>query len=827
MRDPGASAGVAGRNGIVNVLVNVPANGGLFTYCVPPELTLAARIGCIVEVPFGRQRLPGVIWAETDEAGPYTLKKIARVLDAVPALTAAQMRLAEWLSERTLTPLYLCANVFLLEKLSRQSVPYFSLIPHAASAGAESGSFAEETNQKKILSVLSLADTPLSLAELKQKLPDILLGRALTALEKSGMIQRENRLPPAAYKPKSIRMVRLTQRPEADSADVEKLSPVARVAERRFAILQALQAAPEGIPLEELRTRVTVRADDLKLLQSRGLISIDEKQVWRDYQAGLAFVYPEIEALTTEQRLALETILVEMKSAEKKKPVLICGVTGSGKTEIYLRAAAAALEMKKQVLILVPEIALTPLMVNRFERRFPGIVGLFHSKMNPGQRFDTWLRCRDGEFRIVIGARSALSVPLPDLGLIIVDECHDDSFYQQDAQPYFSASQLAVNYAAITDSQLIMGSATPSVSQMFRAEKSGWKVLKLVNRASGISRPIVLLADMRQELKAGNRSEFSSVLIKEIGLTLEMKLQTILYLNRRGSAGYSFCRTCGFDFRCPHCDIPLTFHRSNNVLACHFCGYRQLRPERCPQCGQATLSHLGVGVEQIERSIQQRFPAARVLRMDSQTTAAKGSHERILSDFEAGRADILIGTQMVAKGLDFPGVRLVGAVLADVGTNFHDYRVDELTFQLLTQVIGRAGRIDIPGIAVVQTYQPERYSIRAAMDGDYEAFYQKELSFRREMGYPPFIRLGRVLIQDKDPRAARAKAENVAGAIRAVIRESSSRSLSLIGPAPCYFQKIRGEYRWHVILRAADPAKILRVAAGQGYRIEIDPLNLL
>lgn len=811
----------------VKVLLKVPANDGLFTYLIPPALENTAKIGCAVEVPFNRRRMAGVIWGEDVDSGEFVLKEIIRVLDPIPVLTEAQRALAETLQQRTPTPLSFCANVFLLEKLQSNSTVRYHLTEKAAGIPLESGLLGTPSQRDQILSMIKKASRPLSLQELKQKAPELPVQRILNALIKEELVEGVSSLAEPTYKPKTVKVVRIAGNSGWQSLSGIKLGANPQVAGRREAILATLSTSPQGLPLAELKETVTFNPGDIKFLEKKGLIVVEEQQVWRDYSASSALVYPHVEDLTDEQRKAYEQIVSGMNLPGEKKPVLIRGVTGSGKTEIYLRVVALALEMGKQALILVPEIALTPQMVNRFESRFPGIVGLFHSKMSSGQRFDTWLRGRNGEYRIIIGPRSAFSVPLPDLGLIVIDECHDDSFYQQESEPFFSAVQLGAEYATLTSSQLILGSATPTIAQMFKAEKSGWTILKLDSRASGIAAPTVLLTDMRQELKAGNRSPFSAALIREIGKTLEMGLQTILYLNRRGTAGYSFCRSCGFDFRCPHCDIPLTWHQRNALLMCHFCGYQLPLPARCPSCDETELGHLGIGVEQVERTVQQLFPAARVLRMDAQTTAATGAYERILTDFDEGKADILIGTQMVAKGLDFPGVRLVGVILADVGTNFHDYRVDELTFQLLTQVTGRAGRIDIPGIAILQTYQPERYSIRAAVDGDYEAFYRKELQYRRQIGYPPFVRLGRVLAQDKDPQAARQAAQAAAAAFTSQIRARNARSVSLIGPAPCYFQKIRGQYRWHVILRAADPVSYMQALDRQKYRIEIDPPNLL
>jgi len=337
----------------------------------------------------------------------------------------------------------------------------------------------------------------------------------------------------------------------------------------------------------------------------------------------------------------------------------------------------------------------------------------------------------------------------------------------------------------------------------------------------------VKLIDMRQELKSGNRSVFSRALIEELKETLADEKQAILFLNRRGSAGYTFCHACGYDFRCPRCEIPLTWHQKQKKLCCHFCGYTESLPEVCPRCGEKEIHQFGTGVEQVENQIRALFPSASILRMDSETTAKKGSYERILSQFAERRADILIGTQMVTKGLDFPGVRLVGVLLADVGMNFHDYRVDEHTFQILTQVTGRAGRVDVKGMAILQTYQPARYSIQAAVRGDFDSFYKKELAYRREIGYPPFSRLVRIVISDPLQSVTEKRAFDLSEEIRKILRTENHHATNLIGPAPCFFPKLDGKYRWHIILRGPNPTDIIKKVDTKTVRVEVDPPSVL
>ena len=576
----------------------------------------------------------------------------------------------------------------------------------------------------------------------------------------------------------------------------------------------------------ELLGETGARRDDLLTLEKLGRIRLDRREVWRSHRHYMKEDREQTVLLTAEQEAALETITEGMRGDSPADPVLLHGVTGSGKTEVYLRAAAEAIRLGKQVLMLVPEIALTPQILARFERRFPGKVGVYHSRLGEGERYDTWRRGRNGEFRVIVGPRSALAVPLPDLGLILVDECHEDAYYQSGERPFFSAVRAASDYAELTGAQLVLGSATPTTSQMFKAEHSDWKIRTLKNRATGVKPPRVLLADMRAELKSGNSDIFSRALVREIGRTLEMEKQCILFLNRRGTASYTFCHNCGEALKCPSCDIPYTWHASRQRLECHYCGSVTEMPEVCPVCGSAEIRQFGAGVEKVEELIGKMFPDARILRLDADTAEGVGNHEKILSGFARHEADILVGTQMVAKGLDFPGVRLVGILLADVGANFHDYRVDEHTFQMLTQVAGRAGRAADQGLAILQTFQPDRYSIRAAVSGDYDRFYQNDLAYRRVMGYPPFSRMLRLEVREADAEFARQRIFELASELKAKIRREQLR-IRLIGPAPCFFPRLNGKYRWHIILRGADPVKLVRPLELPGVRIEVDPPSLL
>ena len=810
---------------IVRVIVNTPARSGAFDYSVPQKLAGQIRPGMMAVVPFNHGIHQGVVWQTVTEAQSRRLLDILEPADPDPVLTPAQMKLAEKIAERSLAPLHECVNVLLTDKIRRVSSPVYQLLRTDIPFQQElSVPAAVPVSRDAILSLFAENQGILDEKQLNRALGKNGWETKMRTLIESGMVRRTYTVGTPGPVPKTgIAAVLAPNLPAIERMNFSKSA--AADARRRNALVY-LAAHGGEVFRAELMAAASVSYEDLSYLEKRGWITLESREIWRDHRHYMQEAPEQPVDLTGEQAAACETIISGLHSRSVPVPVLLHGVTGSGKTEIYLRAAAEAIRLGKQVLMLVPEIALTPQILARFERRFPGKTGIYHSRLSDGERYDTWRRGRSGEFRIIVGPRSALAVPLPDLGLILVDECHEDSYYQTNERPFFSAIRAAADLAEITRSQLVLGSATPTTAQMFKAERSRWHIETLKNRATGVLPPRVLLADMRAELKSGNSEIFSRALIRELGRTLEMGKQSILFLNRRGTASYTFCHSCGKTFECPNCEIPYTWHASRGRLECHYCGSTMSLPETCPDCGSSEIRQFGAGVELVEELIGERFPAAQVIRLDADTAEGSGKHDRLLSQFARHEADILVGTQMVAKGLDFPDVRLVGILLADVGANFHDYRVDEHTFQMLTQVAGRAGRAAEQGLAILQTYQPERYSIRAAVSGDYDRFYQNDLAYRRMMGYPPFSRMVRLEIREADPDHARARAADLA----ALLREKISREqmkIRLIGPAPCYFPKLNGKYRWHIILRGPDPVRLVRLMDLPAIRVEVDPPSLL
>jgi primosomal protein N' (replication factor Y) len=847
----------------VEVAVNVPQVSGTFHYHLPPELEGIVQPGHLVEVPFSRQQVQGVVFRFVGQPEVPETKTVISLLDPQPVLTPSQIRLAGELAEATLAPLAACIDAMIPPGLSQQADTLYQ-----KSTPVIPVSHPLTTLQNRILKLLTERG-PLRGRQLDSAFRHADWRASIRSLTRQGLVSTQTVLPPPTVQAKTVRTARLAV--NAAQAD-EQMSGLARAGspalERRQAMLRLLQKEPEDVEVAWLYAESGGNLADLQALAKRGLVHLGEAEVWRDPLEHLEFVANQPPELTTDQQAVWEAIQAGIRQAAEGKlvrPYLLHGVTGSGKTEIYLRAVEETLRKGRQAIILVPEIALTPQTIRRFVSRFPGQVGSMHSRLSPGERYDTWRRARLGEISVVVGPRSALFTPFARLGLIVVDEFHDDTYYQSEVQPHYHAREVAVEYAAMTGSICILGSATPDIVSRYHAGERQWHYLVLPQRILahrkavesqvqklGISSqyqrigdqtefidlPPVQVVDMRAELQAGNRSIFSRELQKSLADTLAHEQQAILFLNRRGSATYIFCRDCGYILKCPRCDLPLTFHVAGtkmgvisriteDQLNCHYCGYTRQLPHICPQCGSERIRQYGTGTEKVEGEVQALFPHARTLRWDWETTRQKGAHDIILSHFINHHADILIGTQMIAKGLDLPLVTLVGVVLADVGLSLPDVRSAERTFQILTQVAGRAGRSPLGGQVVLQTFLPDHYVILAASRHDYQAFYQRELEYRRELHYPPFSQLVRLEYRHRDPERAESSAHSLAGQIQAWIRQENHVETELVGPVPCFFARIGGLYRWQLVLRGPDPASLLRGRALGDWRIEVNPPSLL
>ena len=653
-------------------------------------------------------------------------------------------------------------------------------------------------------------------------------------------------------------------------------------------IIDFLTAEARPTSVAQIYDAADANLSQLKKLAKWEIIRFGAEEVWRDSMADRDFTPANPPRLTQDQariwgrlKVALIDALETFEAADEDgweaedddftdepssyaeaelKPFLLHGVTGSGKTEIYMRAIDHALAAGRTAIVLVPEIALTPQTVRRFAARFPGRVAVMHSRLSDGERYDTWRRARQGLFDIVVGPRSALFVPLQNLGVIVVDEEHDNSYKQTPPvpAPYYHAREVAIELGKIAGAAVILGSATPDVVTYHKARADEYALLELPRRVMGhrlriesqaerlqlqsqwsaqegdpddalmIPLPPIKVVDLRQELRAGNRSIFSRALEKAMDETLARGEQAILFLNRRGTSSFVFCRDCGYTCKCPNCDIPLTYHRPNAALVCHQCGHRERQPDECPECQSKKIKYFGLGTEQLADLVEQRWPNAKITRWDSDTTAGRDTHENLLGAFINQEANILVGTQMIAKGLDLPLVTLVGVISADVSLGLPDYRTGERTFQLLAQVAGRAGRGLLGGQVILQTYQPEHYAIEAAADHDFAGFYVDEIRFRTQHGLPPFRSMAKLLFADHRGDFAKAAAEELATELRWIKMEHQLTQTEILGPQPPFFARIGGRFRWQIIIRSPDPLRLLEhVNIPPKWVVDIRPVSLL
>ena len=854
------------------VLINLPVEG-TFHYHVPPELDGQLKVGHLVEVSFGAQKAQGVILRFDTQSPVAETKPIVALLDRDPVVGEVQLQLARWMSHTYLAPLAECVRLFIPPGMSRRGdmlitpvIPPEQIEPR-------------DDTQARLLRLLQRRG-PLRGRQVARSLPRRYWQRAVSDLVARGLALREPVLDPPAISGKRVRVVEPAIAPtQVEQAITRHLAPDEapvsrrRALQRRADILRLLARAGEPLEVGEVYAAVPgCTLADLRALAEDDLLILREQAIWRDPLVDRTYVPDTPPRLTPHQQAAWEAICAALEE-DAPQPILLHGVTGSGKTELYLRAVEKVLGQGRTAIVLVPEIALTPQTIRRFGARFAGCMGLVHSALSAGERYDTWRRARLGLIDLVIGPRSALFTPLPNLGLIVIDECHDDSYKQSPPipPPYYHALPTAIELARLSRALVIMGSATPDVVTYAGASRPGDKrrdyvLLELPARIMGhreaiekqaihyhirqtrythhpedpeeavmIDLPPVQVVDMRQELRAGNRSIFSRALTAALSETLTRNEQAILFLNRRGTATYVFCRACGHVMACPRCDVPLTWHADpadvgagDGVLVCHHCDYRAKHPEKCPACDSDQIRYFGGGTERVEQEVRKRFPQARIIRWDRDTTGGKDVHDALLQRFVAHEADVLIGTQMVAKGLDLPLVTLVGVVSADTALYLPDYRSGERTFQLLTQVAGRAGRGLLGGRVIVQTYAPEHYAIRAAAGHDFATFYEREMHYRRELGYPPYTRLVRLEIRALSADRAQRNAENLHALLAQRINEQRLVQTSLIGPAPCFYSRRDNLYRWHIIVRGQNPTAILHdLRPSQTLFIDVDPVSLL
>jgi primosomal protein N' (replication factor Y) len=804
------------------VSVNAPAaQRQTFSYSIPAEMTV--NVGQAVYVPFGQKTVQGLVVELTDVPAFEPTRDIIGVIDSQPLLSIKYVTLAKWLSDYYLSPLFDAIALMLPPGFERRVLTTISSMQQ----DYDTGSLNE--HQLRLLELLK-RKPKVRLIEIETLLGKRRGSTIISQLVELGLIERTYELEPIKVKTQQLPYIHL-------SVNVEKALSIAlsilKRAPKQASLLKLLSAQTSPISLSEAKLTANCDTAIVNALIRKGLISIENVEVRRAPLSHYQIQLSQPLNLTGAQEAVFKPIQASLRNeipGAKSLVFLLHGVTASGKTEIYLQALAEAVKLGKRGIALVPEIALTPQTIERFSARFPGKVAILHSQLSLGEQFDEWQRIRKGEVDVVVGPRSALFAPQPNLGIIIIDEEHEWTYKQHEQSPRYHARDAAIKLAELTGAVVVMGSATPSVETYYHASKGDYLLLQLPERVvpkENAPLPEVETVDMREELKAGNRSIFSRSLTQAIEKVLLNKEQAILFLNRRGSATTIECRNCGFVIKCKRCDIPLTYHFDSDSLVCHRCNYKTKPPQTCPNCYSRHIRYLGIGTEKLNEEVQAMFPRARLLRWDSDVTQKKNSHQDILNKFRNQEADILIGTQMVAKGLDLPLVTLVGVVIADTSLNLPDFRAGERTFQLLSQVAGRAGRGQSGGQVIIQTYNPNHYAIQAAARHDYQAFYEREIKFRRQLQEPPFMQLASLTFVHTNDNRCREEAEKTAKHITEERDTKGIPDLSLVGPAPAFIHRLRGRYHWQIILRGSNLSAFLKnISFPQGWMIDIDPVGL-
>jgi len=804
------------------VSVNSPvAQRRTFSYSIPAGL--AVDVGQAVWVPFGDKLLQGIVLELSPYPAVEETREIAGVIEPRPLISPSHVLLARWLSEYYLSPLFDAVALMLPPGFERRALTFICAAPLP-------DNFDLSTLTREQGQILELVQRQgrVGLKQIEKILGKKKAQNIVAQLVKRGLATRGYELEPVKARPKVVPYLRLEVAVSQARQQAARLHQGRALKQAR--LLEYLAQQKEPVSLAEARKRVNCDRAVADALVRRGLVSIRQVEVRREPISYANITLSQPLTPTAAQKSALEAIKSALAEGKAQK-FLLHGVTGSGKTEVYLQALAEVIGRGKRGIVLVPEIALTPQTIERFAARFPHKVAVLHSKLSLGEQFDEWQRIREGEFDVVIGPRSAIFAPQPDLGLIVIDEEQEWTYKQSDKSPRYHARDVALKLAELSGAVVILGSATPDVETFYHVQRGDYRLLQLPQRVTpsdGAALPEVEVVDLREELKAGNRSLFSRSLSQAISRAVSNREQVILFLNRRGGASFVQCRSCGFVLRCRRCDVPLTYHPTEDKLVCHQCNYQTPVPDICPQCLSRRIKFLGVGTQKLEEAARQGFPRSRLLRWDSDATKGKHSHDEILHRFRRHQADILIGTQMIAKGLDLPLVTLVGVVSADVALNLPDFRAGERTFQLLSQVAGRAGRGILGGRVIIQTYSPEHYAIQAASRHDYGSFYEREIDYRRQLRNPPFTHLALLVYSHTNDAQCQRQAEGVKRMLAQEIDSRGIAGVELIGPAPAFIHRLRGRFRWQLILRGSDlPEFLSGITFPPGWAVDIDPLGLV
>ena len=816
-----------------------------FTYGIPPRFTV--QPGQLVWVPFGSQTLQGIV-VELHSAEPdFPTRGIFQPVEPAPLLSSEQIRLGQWLSRYYLSPLF--ASLSLMLPPGFESRVRSSIFPSSELVDTEDIPREETLEALQVLS----GQGRMSQADFVK-----LLGRRgireLNRLVERGMVRREVAIPRPGVAPKYEAYL-IPVQPLGDS--LPKLGP------RQEALLQVVRQPPGHLPVSDANREFGNGAAEA--LWNKGLVAYE----WWRTSGGPPPIRrisgtggPERLTLTPEQQQALSEItgaldasfdssVPSVASTSSARSFLLHGVTGSGKTEVYLRAIDHAVRLGRRAVFLVPEISLTPQTLERVNAWFTGRVALLHSKQTPRQKFDQWWDIRGGSFEVVVGPRSALFAPVDNLGIVVIDEEHEWTYKQEESPPLYHARAAALEYARRTGAVVVLGSATPSVESFYHASRGRLRLLSLPRRVAGgaatpsaklrrMSEDVdsyeaeaspslarVQVCDMRRELREGNRHIFSRALTVGLRECFRSGNQAILFLNRRGSSSIVQCRDCGYVASCRRCTTSLTYHGAPARLLCHQCNYSRRPFTVCPDCKGSRIRQLGLGTERVVSEVSKLFPGVRVDRLDSDIARSAGAAEEAVGKLASGETQVLIGTQMVAKGLDIPNVALVGVILADIGLHVPDFRSGERVFSLLCQVAGRAGRGDAPGRVFVQTYDPEHYALRAGANQDYSELYRQEIEFRQQFGYPPFNQLAHIIYQNSDPEACQRQAAVIADELKRRAAAEGRTDIEVNGPAPGLPPRLRGRHRWRLLLRGRNLAEFLEgTDFPVGCTVDIDPAHV-
>jgi len=784
---------------IVEVAIGLPVFK-TFHYRIPEKMKDSLQIGMRVLVPFKGRKVTGFsidLLEQPPKGVEEKLREVEDLLDEAPLIDPQMLRFYRWIADYYLYPLGEVVKTGLPPGLHLKSELILSLTQNGMESLTQGG--LEPIKEKVFKEIGRCGKVSL------KKILKLFLGEVsrsqLFSWKRKGLLNIDAEIEGKEVKPKFERVVQYRGG-----------EPPQPISKKQAEILNWIKEKGE-ISYSELSKRFKSPSKPIQSLQAKGLLSLSRREVCRDLSVRSELKpYPKPEP-TSDQEAILGEILKGIRS-KRFSPFLIYGVTGSGKTEIYLRAIEEVLIQGQEAIVLVPEISLTPQLLSRFIDRFGENLALLHSGLGRGERYDQWRRIWKGEVKIAMGARSAIFAPFKNVGIIVVDEEHDPSYKQEEKLKYH-ARDVAVVRAKQAEATLLLGSATPSLESFYNAEKGKFRLLNLPERIEGRPLPRVEVVDVRKE--GGLLSEKLRAALQK---NIEDKKQSLLFLNRRGFANFILCPDCGLTFKCPNCSVTLTYHLRDRSLQCHYCDYRIQAPGDCPKCQGHRLQGMGIGTERLEQEIRTLFPEAQVGRMDRDTTSRRRSHLQILKRLESGSIDILVGTQMIVKGHDFPNVTFVGVVSADTSLHFPDFRSSERTFQLLTQVAGRAGRGEVLGEVVIQTFNPDHYSILRAKDHDYVGFYQEEIQFRRALEYPPFSRFINFRLVGNSEKRTKGMAEEMGGIGQSLLKKGYGKGIEILGPSPAPFAKMRGKFRWQMLAKGKSPQLLHQFAKELASRME-------